>query len=164
MPKFDSRPGRVYRSASVEAMPAVAEKAPEPLRDAGSRAVSACAHLLDLPINAAFRRRADGSVSVHPWPWPLRVGAVLPNAEVESRQRRLMKRWLYAGLPAFVLFGTIGPRAIVALGSAYAAAYYLRVLFALRGLPRTFEPVAIAAACQTRSQGGQARAVETHSS
>lgn len=164
MSRFDSRAGGVDRSASVEAMPAVAEKAPEPLRDAGSRAVLVCAHFLDLPINAAFRRRADGSVSVHPWPWPLRVGAVLPNAEVESRLRRLMKRWLYAALPAFVLFGTIGPRAIVALGSAYAAAYYLWVLFALRGLPRTFEPAAIAAAGQTGNQAGRAVAVETHPS
>src|SRR5437899_10588515 len=121
MSGFDSRPGGAYRSISLGAMPAVAEKAPELLRDAGSR-TGFGAHFWNLPINAAFRRRADGSVSFHPWPWPLRVGAILPNPEVESRLQRLMKCWLYAALPTFVLCGIIGPRALIALTSAYAAA------------------------------------------
>ena len=164
MPTFDTRPGGVYRSTGEEAMPAIAHEPPESICEAESSAVSVPARFLDLPINAAFCRREDGSVTFHPWPWPLRVGYVLPSAMAESRLRRVMKRWLLAALPAFVLFGALGPQAIVALGSAYVAAYYLRILFALRGLPRTFEPAAIAFVRQSRNQAGRAVADGKHSS
>lgn len=132
--------------------------------EAGSRPSASRRRLLELPIDAAFRRNADGSVSVYPWPWPLRVGSVLPDAEAEAKLHRIMKRWLYLALPAFVAFGIIGPSAIVALGIVYVAAYYVRMLFALHGLSRSHEPRAIEITRKAIGQPAKAAAVQTRSS
>jgi hypothetical protein len=93
----------------------------------------------DQPIATGFKRTADGRAVVHPWPWPLRVGCYLPNEETEAKLRRMMKRWLWAALPVFILFGLFGPRAIVSFGLIYVAAYYTRILIATHGLERTYE-------------------------
>jgi|SRR5579863_2689223 len=133
--------------------------------EAGSRPSAATGRrLLELPIDTAFRRNADGSVSVYPWPWPLRVGSVLPNADTEAKLRRIMKRWLYGALPAFIAFGLIGPHAIVALGIAYVTAYYVRLLVALRGLPRSYAQRTIMVVRNAISQPAKAATVETRSS
>lgn len=132
-----------------------------PMDHGAQSSVSERSHFLDLPIDAAFRQSADGAISIYPWPWPVRVGSVLPGADAELKLRSMMRRWLYAAMPAFILFGLIEPQAIVALCSAYVAAYYMRMLIALRGLPRTFERPAIEIVHRGSNRRAQSVAVET---
>jgi hypothetical protein len=89
-----------------------------------------------LPSGVDFRRMPDGRTVVYPWPWPVQIGCVLPDAEAEVKLRAVMRRWLWAALPLFVAFGAYGSRALFSFALSYIAAYYARLLFALSGRER----------------------------
>lgn len=93
------------------------------------------ASLFASAIDGAFRRRADGGTSVHPWPWSSRSGRMLPDAAAELKLRGVMWRWLFGALPIFLLLGAMNPHAMAAMACAYATAYCARMMLALRGMP-----------------------------
>lgn len=93
--------------------------------------------LLNLPIGVRFSRLSDGRAVVYPWPWPLRVGCILPDHAAEVRLRSTMRRWLWAAMPVFVIFALLGPRRLLAASAVYIGAYYTRLLIATLGLLRT---------------------------
>src|SRR5438477_647280 len=141
MSGFDSRPGGVYRSISLGAMPAVAEKAPELLRDAGSR-TGFGAHFWNLPINAAFHRRADGSVSFHPWPWPLRKKSAHFGADIRGTHDFLDYRYRVGSRRQYVGDGRLGDSADRNDREWHSRAYRPQALQPLR-IFGVLEPAAI---------------------
>jgi hypothetical protein len=95
--------------------------------------------LFNMPVGVRFDRLSDGRVVVYPWPRPLNVGCILPDGSTERRLRLMMRRWLWAAMPVFIVFGLMGPRPLISAAMFYIAAYYTRLLIATYGLPRTRE-------------------------
>jgi hypothetical protein len=99
--------------------------------------------LFNLPVGVRLTRLSDGRAVIYPWPRPLNVGCILSDSVMEMRLRSMMRRWLWAAVPVFIIFGLMGPRELISAALLYVAAYYGRVLVATRGLPRTREQSAL---------------------
>lgn len=95
--------------------------------------------LFNTHVGVRFDRLSDGRAVVYPWPRPITTGCVLPDRSTEKRLRSMMRRWLWAALPVFMVFGLMGPRPLISAAMLYVTAYYTRLLIATYGLPRTCE-------------------------